>query len=213
MESVPSLSNRSLPKQPLFRRIYDWTIHWCGTRYAVPALCLVAFAEASFFLVPPDVLLIAMTFAHPKKWARNAAVCLAASLAGGLFGWTIGFSLWQFVGPWLFAHVPGFHQELFDKVKTLYHEHAFLTILCAPFCFIPYKIFTISAGIFGIPIPTLLIASAIGRGARFFLVTGSIRLFGHKARTVLEKYFKQILLGCTLTAVLVVVAVKLLHPH
>lgn len=69
----------------LVARLYEWTLHWCRTRYALPALVLIAIAEASFFPIPPDVLLIAMTLAHPEKWFRNAAATLAASLAGGFW--------------------------------------------------------------------------------------------------------------------------------
>ena len=162
------------------RRLYNWTLHWCGTPYAIPALCLVAFADASFFPIPPEAILIVLAFANPTKWWRYPLIALPFSLLGAIAGWNIGLHGWNLIGPWMFAHIPGFHKELFDKVATMYQNNAFLVLVCAPFTYIPAKVFTITSGICGVPLPTLLIADLIGRGARLFLVAALIRLFGDR---------------------------------
>ena len=85
----------------LLRRTYDWILHWSTTRYALPALAILSFAESSFFPIPPDVLLIAMVVAVPMKAFRYAAVCSVASVLGGMFGYLLG---WQFMEAGGHAH-------------------------------------------------------------------------------------------------------------
>lgn len=176
-------------KNPL-RKLYFWTLHWADTKYALPALCLLSFTESSFFPIPPDILLMAMCFARPQRWALYAAWCTAASVAGGVFGWFLGWGFWGMTKDFFFGIVPGFTPEVFGKVQQLYADNAFLAILTAAFTPIPYKVFTVAAGVFAISIPTLIVASLLGRGGRFFLVGGIIRFFGPKAKPFLEKNFE-----------------------
>ena len=176
-------------KNPL-RKLYYWTLHWADTKYALPALCLLSFTESSFFPIPPDILLMAMCFARPQKWALYAAWCTVASVLGGVFGWFLGWGFWGMTQNFFFSVVPGFTPEIFDKVQQLYADNAFLAILTAAFTPIPYKVFTVAAGVFAISIPTLILASIIGRGGRFFLVGGIIRFFGPRAKPFLEKNFE-----------------------
>jgi membrane protein YqaA with SNARE-associated domain len=176
-------------KNPL-RKLYFWTLHWADTKYALPALCLLSFAESSFFPIPPDILLMAMCFARPQKWVLYSAWCTVASVAGGVFGWFLGWGFWEVTKNFFYSVVPGFTPEIFAKVQDLYADNAFLAILTAAFTPIPYKVFTVAAGVFAISIPTLILASIIGRGGRFFLVGGVIRFFGPKARPFLEKNFE-----------------------
>lgn len=178
------------PKPNWLRRLYNWTIHWAATPQAVPALVVIAFIESSFFPIPPDVLLLALCFAHPKKWAHFAFWCTVGSVAGGVFGWWIGHALWEAVAPWFFAHVPGFTEATFQKVEGFYQQNAFLFILTAAFTPIPYKVFTVASGVFAVPIPTLVSASILGRAGRFFLVAAVIRLGGPAIRPHIEKYLE-----------------------
>lgn len=198
------------PKQNILRRLYAWTLHWSETRYAVPALCLISFVESSFFLIPPDVLLIAMCFATPKKWWKLALYCTLASVAGGVFGWFIGHAFWD-VTQGFFFKVPGFTRERFDLVQTLFKENAFLAIFGAAFTPIPYKIFTLASGVFNVDLGTLVSASLFGRGGRFFLVAGLIRLFGPTIRPFLEKHFELTACGLFLLGILGFVALRFLH--
>ena len=174
------------PKR-LFMSLYTWTIHWAKTPQAPFALFGVAFVESSFFPVPPDVLLIAMVVAERKKWLRNAAICTIGSVVGALFGYFIGWGLYETIGKTI---VNTYHlQPTMDLVGHKYAENAFLTVFTAAFTPIPYKIITIAAGLFRISILTLIIASIIGRAGRFFLVAGALRIFGDKIEKTIEKYF------------------------
>ncbi len=190
-------------RQPLswLRRLYDWVLHWAETPYGTPALFVLAFVEASFFPIPPDVLLMALALSRPKRSLFYAGVCTAGSVSGALLGWTIGYGLWSSMGvyeacpelgggAWLFEHVPGFACEKFAKVGALYDDNAWMTLFTAAFTPIPYKIFTVAAGVFQISLATLVAASIVGRGARFFLVGGLIWKFGPPIKEFIEKRFE-----------------------
>lgn len=169
------------------KRLYAWTINWAKTKYALYALFALAFAESSFFPVPPDVLLIAMVLAERKKWLRYASLCTLGSVIGGLFGYLIGWGFYEVVGK---AIVNAYNlQATVEKLGKLYADNAFLVIFTAAFTPIPYKAITITAGLFKIPLVTLVIASFIGRGGRFFLVAGALRIFGKRIEETIEKYF------------------------
>jgi membrane protein YqaA with SNARE-associated domain len=172
----------------MHRRIYEWTIHWAKTPRATQALSLLAFAESSFFPVPPDVLLIAMCLARPRRSFLYALICSVASVLGGMLGYLIGLGLWEAVGPFFFRYIPGFTEGTFNTVASLYQENAFWTVFTAGFTPIPYKVFTITGGVCRISFATLLAASALGRSGRFFLVGGLIFFFGEPVRTFIDKY-------------------------
>jgi membrane protein YqaA with SNARE-associated domain len=211
IESAPSdaMLQARQTKNPL-KKLYFWVLHWAGTPYALPALAVISFVESSFFPVPPDVLLIAMCFSNRSRWFTYMAVCSVASVLGGVFGWYIGYALYETVGARIIEMLH--YQATFEKVQGFYEKNAFLYILTAAFTPIPYKVFTIAAGVFHekVSLMTLVAASAIGRTARFFLVALLIRIFGEKARHFLEKRFELctfLLLGL---AVLGFVAIKFL---
>ena len=172
----------------MHRRIYEWTIHWAKTPRAAQALALIAFAESSFFPVPPDVLLIAMCLARPRRSFFYAALCAVFSVLGGMLGYLIGLALWEAVGPFFFHYIPGFTEEAFGKVAALYQSNAFLTVFSAGFTPIPYKIFTIAGGVCQISFVTLIVASMLGRSGRFFLVGTLIYFFGESIRTFIDRY-------------------------
>lgn len=179
----------SIIKAPLrwFRKMYDWTIHWSKTKNAPYALFGIAFIESSFFPIPPDVLLIAMVVSARKKWLINAAICTFGSVLGALLGYLIGRGLFETVGKLI---VDTYHLEaVVAMIGRKYQENAFLTIFTAAFTPIPYKAITITAGLFKISLPILIIASIIGRAGRFFLVAGCLRIFGEKIQNSIEKYF------------------------
>lgn len=176
-------------KAPLsvLRKLYDWTLHWAKTKQAPYALFGIAFIESSFFPIPPDVLLIAMVVSDRNKWFRNALICTAGSVLGALLGYLIGWSLFETVGKLI---VDTYHlQAVVELVGRKYQENAFMTVFTAAFTPIPYKVITIAAGLFKISLATLVIASIIGRAGRFFLVAGSLRIFGKKISDSIEKYF------------------------
>ncbi|MCX5704575.1 MAG: DedA family protein [Candidatus Omnitrophica bacterium] len=162
-------------------------MHWARSPRAPWALFGIAFIESSFFPIPPDVLLIAMVLAERKKWIRNAVICTIGSVLGALFGYFIGWSLYESVGKLI---VNTYHlQPTMELVGRKYTENAFLAIFTAAFTPIPYKIITIAAGLFKISLVTLVIASVIGRAGRFFIVAGALRIFGARIEKSIEKYF------------------------
>lgn len=176
-------------KKGFIRRLYDWVLHWAETPYGTWALFILAFAESSFFPVPPDVLLIALAISVKDKAFKFALICSIASLLGGIMGYVIGFGFWNIASHYFFTYVPGFSQEAFNTVKMLYKKWDFFIVFTAGFTFIPYKIFTISSGVFEINFLGFVIASALGRSARFFLVGGLIWKFGPPIKMFIDKYF------------------------
>ena len=171
----------------MIRRLYDWVLSWADTRYGVPALAVVSFIESSFFPVPPDPLLMALSLGKPKRSFRYAAVCSVMSVLGGIVGYLIGWGIWELVSDYFFTYL--FSQETFLYVSGKYEENAFMAILGAAFTPIPYKVFTISAGVFKISLPILIAASVIGRSARFFLEAGLIFFYGVRIKSFIDKYF------------------------
>ncbi len=169
------------------RRLYDWTIHWAETPHSTWALFTLAFCESSFFPIPPDVLLIALAVAKPKKAFKYALVCSLGSILGGCFGYFIGYQFFEYIGRPIinFYHI----NDVFNAVSEKFHSNAFAAISVAGFTPIPYKVFTIAAGACKISIFTLILASAFSRSARFFVVAGLFFLCGPKIKTFIEKYF------------------------
>ncbi|HVA50358.1 MAG TPA: VTT domain-containing protein [Pirellulales bacterium] len=185
-------------KRPnVIRRLYHWVLRWAETPYGTPALVLLSFAESSFFPIPPDVLQIALSVSRPRRAFYYAAVSAVASVLGGIAGWYIGRWLWLSVDDFFFHYVPGFSHQNFENVEELYGNNAFLAILAAAFTPIPYKVFTITAGVCHrtVSLETLIVASALGRSGRFFLVATAMFFFGERAKTMLERHFEWITLA------------------
>lgn len=194
----------------IFRRLYDWTLHWAHTPYATPALFVLAMAESSFFPIPPDVLLIALALSRREKALFYALVCSVGSVLGGIVGYWIGYGLWEVARPYFIPYV--FSQEVFDKVGRWYEAQAFWYIFIAAFTPIPYKVFTVAAGVYHefIPLWVLVVGSVVGRSARFFLVAGLLYCFGPPVRAFVEKYFDWLLWALLIVAILGFVAVRYL---
>jgi len=200
-------------RHPL-RKLYYWTLHWAGTRFAIPALFVISFAEASFFPVPPDVLLLPMCLAKPKKWFIYALWCTLGSVLGAVAGWLIGFYLWQAVSGFFFKWIPGFSAEKFDSMAAVYQHYSFWIIMGKGLTPIPFKLVTISAGACRVSLPTLIVAAIISRGARFFGEGLVVRLFGERARPFLEKYLTWVLLAGFVLLILGLFALNFIpHSH
>ncbi len=199
-------------RRGLIRRLYDWVLHWADTRYGTPALFVISFAESSFFPIPPDVLQIALSVSKPRRAFFYAGVSTVASVLGGIGGWFIGYALWSAVGEFFYSHVPGINRENVAYVGELYQQHAFESILAAAFTPIPFKVFTIAAGIFHeyVSLSTLIVASALGRGGRFLLVACCVFFFGPGIRRFLERWLEPLTLVLFVLIVLGVLMIKLL---
>ncbi|MEZ4599437.1 MAG: YqaA family protein [Syntrophotaleaceae bacterium] len=173
----------------LIRRLYDWVLHWAETPYGAPALFLLAFVESSFFPLPPDILLMALCLSLPSRSWKYAFLCSSGSLLGGIAGYGIGFGLWQVVSGLFYQYVPGFTPQGFMQVQDLFSRYDFWVVFTAGFTPIPYKVITIGAGVFKIDFIMFLVASALSRSLRFFLVAGLIYFFGARMRLFIDKYF------------------------
>ncbi|MFO7665434.1 MAG: YqaA family protein [Desulfobacterales bacterium] len=190
----------------MLRRMYNWVIRWAETPYGDWALFVIAFAESSFFPIPPDVLLIALGIAIPKKSLRYALLCSVGSVLGGCFGYFIG---WQFMAGFgdKIINLYGFGDK-YSYIQDLFMKYDAWAIGIAGFTPIPYKIFTISAGAFKINFPIFLIASAISRSARFFAVGGLIYYFGPRIQVYINKYFDILAVAFTILLVAGFVTIK-----
>jgi len=176
-------------RKGLLRRLYDWVLHWAETPFAGAALFVNAFAESSFFPIPPDALLIAMCIGQPKRSYRFAFWCSIASVLGGAAGYLIGATVWSVVGPLFFKYVPSFTPQAFAHVGELYENYNFWVVFTAGFTPIPYKLITIGAGVFKIDFGIFLLASVLSRSARFFLVAALIRRYGPTIKSFIDRYF------------------------
>jgi membrane protein YqaA with SNARE-associated domain len=183
----------------IHRRLYDWVLHWAHTPHGAVALFLLAFAESSFFPVPPDVLLIALTLGSRVKAFRFAVLCTIGSVLGGVAGYAIGWGLMDTVGTRILAF---YHAEKhFEDVQRLYAQYDYWIVFIAAFTPIPYKVFTIASGVFGMNMLGFCLVSFVGRGARFFLVAGLLYAFGPPVQRFIDRYFEWL---CLLFAVLLV---------
>ncbi len=194
----------------VLRRMYRWVLSWAETPYGTPALAVISFTESSFFPIPPDVLQIALSVAKPRRSFYYAAVSAVASVAGAVLGFLIGFAFWSAIGGFFLAAIPGFSRENFEHVGKLYESNAFLAIVGAAFTPIPFKVFTVTAGVFHeyVSLGVLIGASALGRSARFFLVASVIYFFGRQAKDFLERYFEIATLALFVLAVAGFVVIK-----
>ena len=171
------------------RALYAWMMKNAQGKHAWAALAGFAFAEASFFPIPPDVMLLPMMLADRKHAFRLAAWCAMWSVIGGMLGYTIGALFWDTAGVWIIhmLHVPLAQVE---ALRLKYTEHAYLIIVqgMTP---IPYKLVTISAGLANVPFAAFMLYSAITRALRFIVLEGLlVHWFGEQARIVLEKYLE-----------------------
>jgi len=173
----------------LLRKVYGWMLQNAQGKHALAALALFAFAEASFFPIPPDVMLLPMMLADRRKAFRLAAWCALWSVIGGCFGYAIGMFFWDTAGIWIIhtLHVP------MAKVQALradYVANAYL-IAIQGLTPIPFKLVTISAGLANVPFLAFLLFAALARSVRFVVIEGLlVHWFGDRAKAMLDKYME-----------------------
>ncbi len=183
----------------MFKRLYDWTISLAASPRATFALAVIAFAESSFFPIPPDVLLAPMALARPKRAFYYAGVCTLASVLGGMLGYAIGHLLYDTVGQWL---INLYHYaEKVEAMQAFYAQWGWAFILVKGVSPIPFKLITIVSGLMHYNFPLFVLLCAITRGARFFLVAGAMNLWGDRLRDLLERYFPAFLAIVALSVV------------
>jgi membrane protein YqaA with SNARE-associated domain len=182
----------------MFKRLYHWTLSLAESPRATWALAVIAFAESSFFPIPPDVILVPMALAKPRRALFYATICTIASVIGGMVGYAIGALLFDTVGKWLIA-LYGYGERV-DALRIFYDQWGWLFILVKGLTPIPYKLVTIVSGLLGYNFLLFVVLSAITRGARFFLLAGLLTMFGEPIKRALERHFA-VFLGLILAAV------------
>jgi membrane protein YqaA with SNARE-associated domain len=173
----------------IFTTLYDRTMLWAVHPHAPRYLAALSFAESSFFPVPPDVMLAPMTAAEPSKGLRFALITTIASVIGGLFGYLIGLLAFDMIAPWL--QTTSYWTD-YITAQSWFNQWGVWVVFVAGFSPIPYKLFTITAGALSLAIVPFLVASIIGRGARFFLVAIILVWLGPRIQPLLRKYMEWI---------------------
>ena len=191
------------------KRLYHWTVDLGRRPYASLALSLVAFAEASFFPIPPDVVLLPMCIARPRRSFLYALNSTVSSAFGGVLGYYIGAYLFDSFGRALLAlyHL----QSRFDAAKEVLMEYQFLAIFLAALTPVPYKLLTISAGIMNFSLLTVVLASLAGRGLRYFAIAAVVYALGENAEEYIDRHFEKITLGVGVLLILLYLFFKNLH--
>lgn len=169
----------------LFGPIYDRCLQWAAHHRAPGFLAAMSAAESVIFPVPPDVMLAPMTLARPQRWWRLAGICTLASVFGGLLGYALGMYALEAIWPWI--ERMGWDVRFFT-VQGWFARYGFWIVLVAGFTPIPYKVFTIASGAAGMAMIPFVLGSLIGRGGRFFLVAGLVRLGGERLERMLRRY-------------------------
>ena len=169
----------------MIRALYNWTLGLAQSRHAIWALAIVAFVESSFFPIPPDILMIPMILAAPRRAFWIAFVATVSSVLGGAFGYYIGAVFFETLG----LPVLEFYGKtgLFDEFQARYNDYGAWAVLIAGVTPFPYKVITILSGTTGLSFPVCMIASVFARAARFFLVAALLWKFGAPIRDFIER--------------------------
>ena len=170
------------------RQFSNWLLSFTDTKFAIPILCTVSFTESSFFLIPPDIFLIAMGANQPKKAFIYAHLCTFFSVLGGLFGYLLGFIFWSAFQDYFFTYIAT--QQQFETVQSLFQANTFTAILLAAFTPIPFKVFTVMGGMLHVPLIPFILGSIIGRGMRYYTLSALFFIFGEKIKGYVEKHFE-----------------------
>ena len=181
----------------LWSGLYERTLRWAAHPHAPWYLAALSFAESSFFPVPPDVMLAPMVLVRPRAAWRLAALTTVASVAGGVAGYAVGALALEAVRPWLEG---GEAWEAYLQARAWFDRWGVWAVLAAGFSPIPYKVFTLAAGALGMPLLPFVLASAFGRGARFYLVAALLRWGGEAMHRMLKAYVDRV--GWALVAAL-----------
>ena len=190
----------------LFTRLYDSCLRWARHRHAPYYLTGLSFAESSFFPIPPDVMLMPMSLAQPRRAMYFALITTLASVVGGIAGYAVGYFALDWVAPLI--EEGGRWSAAYNKASTWFTDWGFWAVLIAGFSPIPYKVFTISAGALSMAFIPFVIASAIGRGGRFFLVAGLLAWGGPAMEARIRVYVERIGWALVGLAVIAYIAIK-----
>lgn len=173
----------------LFEPIYLRCLAWARHRHAEYYLGAMSFAESSFFPIPVDVMLAPMVLARRDRWVRLASIATAFSVLGGVAGYILGYLLFDAIEPWLRE---SHYWDAYQTSRAWFDDYGVLVVFVAGFSPIPYKVFTIAAGVAALSLPGFILASLVGRAARFFLVAGLVRAGGQRFEDELSKHIERV---------------------
>lgn len=183
----------------MFKKLYDWTLSLAESRHATLALAGIAFAESSFFPLPPDLILLPMSIAKPQKAWFYAAVCTVASVVGGILGYAIGSMLYDTLGQYIIK-LYGYGPRI-ETLRAFYAQWGWAFILVKGLTPIPFKLVTIVSGLLGYNLPLFVLLAIITRGARFFLLAAAMTHFGDPIRAWMDKNFGWFILALVVTVI------------
>ena len=211
-ENESNASTISVEKKPnVLRRLYDWTLEQAEHPHAVWVLFFVAIAEATFFPIPTDILLIAMAIAAPSRAMWFALVNTVGSILGALIGYALGLGLWNSIDTFFYRYIPGFTEEKFAQMAQSFADNTFATIFTAGFTPIPFKVFTIAAGAAAVPLVAFILGAAISRALRYGLLAALIMYYGPQIKRWIDRYFN--IITIVATVLLLAVAYYLQNSH
>lgn len=169
----------------MLKRIYNWTLTQAESRHALWVLAFVSFVESSVFPIPPDVLMIPMIIAQPRRAWLIALVALVSSVLGGLLGYAIGAMAYESIGQPILAALG--KEDSMEAFSVRFNDFGFWAVLTAGVTPFPYKVITIMSGWTAMPLATFIATSILARGLRFFIVAGLLYWFGDPIRDFIER--------------------------
>jgi membrane protein YqaA with SNARE-associated domain len=192
----------------IWESLRQWTLKWAHSRHMAAALFFIAFIESSFFPIPPDILLIAILLINAKRWWFYAGLTTISSVFGAFFGYLIGWAFYQSIG----HRIVDFYNlgNVMEILRLRFSENTFFTVFVAAFTPIPFKIITITAGVFKAPILIMAIAAILGRGMRYFGIAYVIKLFGKKINHLVFKYFNIVSIIFVAALIIIFIFIKIL---
>ncbi len=207
--NIELIRNRKIPIFYWAVLIYDWMLEKATHRYSLFILVLICFCEGIFFPIPPDVMLLPMMLASPKRSFFIATIATIASVLGGVVGYLIGWSFYDLIAlPLLSAYG---YQDFYQTFSRLFLQHDHWVVFAGGFSPIPYKVISVSAGFAGMNLLAFIAISILARGCRFFLLAVLIRLFGANIRTFIDKYFGLLSLLFCLLLLIGILTLRYIH--
>ncbi len=198
-----------------FKRLNIWILKWANTRWGAWALFLCAFADASILGLPTPVLFLALALLNITKAYKYALFGILGTMSGAMAGYSIGHFAWldmngEYTGlaQFLFTNIPGFSEAGYNKIYLLYTKWDFWILFIASSLPLPYKIFSISSGVFDINIIIFVFATLISQGIKFFLLALLTVKLGPEVKKLLEFNWKPVAIIATVCIAIVIVVIK-----
>ena len=179
----------------VLRKIYRWVLEFASHPQAIKFMMFFTFIEASFFMIPPYPLQIAISIQNTKRSLWIALLNTIASVSGGLLGYAIGYYFWEVSQPFFFKYI--FSEKMYQHVAHIYNHNTIVALMTASVTPLPFKVMAVIGGATHAPLTTFIIGSILGRSLRFFLVGIPLYIWGEPVKFYLDKYLEKIVFGVT----------------